>query len=522
MRAITRKRRGKADPRGNRRPYIGCRKDGKQQRFNVGEPGGEADTREDRIRCLYRESAAVRQSYQLDPSWTEAALHAAKLLQTGVTQVVVPPPDVVNEAAGDDIDIGEFKCSWTGRNPYGLIWSHAIVSRQYPSVNWVLPDGLPSQEAIAFGQMAFDVRARQQAAMLGADVPENPVAGTLHEALDAYQQHLERDVARLVTASTLGHRLAQTKYIKNENADTPLAFVGLAACREMISHWTGRPEKPNSDGEVYSRHSCKHRVSELSMFFDWLHTTENFSWRKPDDFDTIPKAIARDRDRRSIRELAKKETFSIDALSKINRECGNLERLLLLLGLNCSFGAAESGRLIPDDCFIREKNPLEHMWANYGFSSDDKDSWIAYLRPKSGVAGCWWLWPETVEALEQWQNVRPASDTDRIIVTERGAALYRDQSRNAQSGYRSLWTRLLDRVRANHAEVPQLPFGSLRDHFSDWCVQMGDSEVASLGIAHGTPFKDDLLVCYANLPFPRLFESLKKYREWLAPMFDDD
>jgi hypothetical protein len=292
--------------------------------------------------------------------------------------------------------------------------------------------------------------------------------------------------------------------------------------REMIGLWTGRPEKPDGSGERYKKRACKHRISELSMFFDWLHETDSFGWRKPDDFDLISKKIAPDQERRSIRELKLKQTFSADDLRKINRECGTLERLLLLLGLNCSFGAVESGRLIPDDFFIREKNPLEHAWANYRFSSSENDSWIAYLRPKSGVAACWWLWPETVEAYERWMAVRPESNTERIIVTKQGSVLYRDESANAQSGYANQWRRLLTRVQAAHPEVPFLPFGSLRDHFSDWCVHMGDSEVASLGIAHGTPFKDDLLICYANRPFPRLFESLKNYREWLRPMFRED
>ena len=160
------------------------------------------------------------------------------------------------------------------------------------------------------------------------------------------------------------------------------------------------------------------------MFFDWLHVSETFSWRKPPDFDTIDKAIAKDRKKRSIRELIAKRTFSVEDLATINRHCGTLERLLLYLGLNCCFGAAESGRLEPDDLFLRQCNPIEHLWRDHEFSSESTDSWIAYLRPKTGVAGCWWLFPETVEALGRWMQERPITDEARLVVSRQGTSLY--------------------------------------------------------------------------------------------------
>jgi hypothetical protein len=168
------------------------------------------------------------------------------------------------------------------------------------------------------------------------------------------------------------------------------------------------------------------------------------------------------------------------------------------LGLNCSFGAAESGRLEKEDLFLRQQNPIGYLWKHFDFSSSDSDSWIGYLRPKTGVAGMWWLWPETVKAIENWLEDRPETETLRIVVTSSGKSLYRDESKNAQSGFQARWDKLLNRARAKDTSLPELPFGSLRDQFSDWLVYKHKSETASIALAHGTPFKDDLMLCYAK------------------------
>jgi hypothetical protein len=511
----------KPDPRGDYRPYIGIRKDGKQQRFNLGADPAEAERRRDRVQQVYRESMATRRNYGLRKSWTEAALHAAKLIQQGFTHVPVPSPHVVNEAAGAARDIGQYDAEWSEHEPFAMVWSHTIATRHYPSVNWVLSDGEPGRISLEFGQQMFDVQARRQAKMMKAEVPKNPVAGTFHEALDAYDFFIENEVSKRVAHSTKAQRQSQVKYLKRDHDDVPLAFLEqLNKCRSLFDHWTSRPQKGERTKERYSHPTCKHRISELSMFFDWLHGTDEFDWRKPPDFDTISKTIARDRKKKSIRDLVSNPTFSIEDLTTINSECRPLERLLLYLGLNCCFGAAESGRLENEDLFIREKNPLEHMWLNYGFASEESESWIAHLRPKTDVAGCWWLWPETVAALECWLDERPSSESERIIVSKRGKALYRDHSKNAQSGFAKLWTDLLERVRINNGDIPKLPFGTLRDQFSDWSVYQGENESGSMALAHGTPFKDEILACYANRPFPLLFDLQKRYREELQQVFD--
>ncbi len=516
----TRKTVLKPDPRGDYRPYIGYRKDGKQQRFNLGNNLADAERRRDRIQRLYAESVAARQSYRQQPSWTDAALYAAKMIEDGFEQIALPLASVINEACGPKLEIGGYDACWDELSPRALIWGHMVASRLYRSVNWLLPQGAEGQAAIEFGQKLFDLQARRQALILNATAPANPVAGTLHEALDRYDHYIDSDVlSQRIGHGTRANRHGQVRKLKAQHEDTPLAFLDLPGCKKLFDFWAGRPVLDEEKGTRYGYGTCRHRVSELSMFFDWLHITDEFAWKKPADFDTIDKAISKDKGKRSIRELISKPTFSVQELAAINRLCDPLDRALLYLGLNCCFGAAESGRLEFDDIFFRQENPLAHLWKNHRYTSEKTDSWIAFLRPKTGVAGCWWLFPETVEALEIWMKKRPKANTDRIIVSQIGNSLYREESKNAQAGFANLWTELLKRVRRTH-EVPNLPFGTLRDQFSDWAVSEGESESSSIALAHGKPFKDDLLTCYANLPFPRLFEVQKRYREFLKPVFD--
>jgi integrase len=517
----TRKHALRPDPRGDIRPYIGVRIDGTAQRFNLGKDLRQAGVLEERIRTLYRESEALRLSYVQTPSWTAAALHAAKLIQTGLEQIPLPAAAIVNEAAGDGPDMHGFKCVWTkeeGRAE-AIFWAHAIASRQYPSVKWLLPDAPAGRLVNDYGEVSFDDEAGRQALLLSLKTPPLPVVGTFHEALDRYKQYLDDQLARNLEPATVEQRRSQIKYLKQAHRDRPLAVLDLAECRLLLGHWTSVPSK--SDAERYSRTTCKHRVSELKMFFDWLHASNDFGWRKPEDFDTISRKIKKlPGKKRSLLEIVAKRTFTVEQLATINRHCDSLDRLLLYLGLNCSFGAAESGRLEKEDLFLKQQNPIGYLWKHFDFTSSDGDSWIGYLRPKTGVAGMWWLWPETVRALEKWLEERPSTSQPRIVVTSKGNSLYRDESKNAQSGFQARWTDLLNRARAKDTSLPKFPFGTLRDQFSDWLVYKHKSETASIALAHGTPFKDDLMLCYANLPFPTLFEEQKEYRKFLRPVFD--
>ncbi len=111
-----------------------------------------------------------------------------------------------------------------------------------------------------------------------------------------------------------------------------------------------------------------------------------------------------------------------------------------------------------------------------------------------------------------------------MLITDTGAPLYRDGSRNAQTGFANAWTRLLDRVQAKEGEkaIRRLPFGTLRDQLPDWIGgEQAKAVVASVALCHGIPHKGDKLLYrhYANRPWDALFEAQRQYRQHLEKMF---
>jgi hypothetical protein len=72
-------------------------------------------------------------------------------------------------------------------------------------------------------------------------------------------------------------------------------------------------------------------------------------------------------------------------------------------------------------------------------------------------------------------------------------------------------------VDRDHADFPKLPFGSLRDLLPNILRREYSDEVASLALQHGKLGDDDLLKCYANLPYKKLFEATRQLRTMFEP-----
>ena len=79
---------------------------------------------------------------------------------------------------------------------------------------------------------------------------------------------------------------------------------------------------------------------------------------------------------------------------------------------------------------------------------------------------------------------------------------------------------LLDRVEKKYSGFPRLPFGSLRDLLPNILRREYSDEVASLALQHGKLSSDDLLDCYANLPFRKLFQATRDLRTMFKPFLD--
>jgi integrase len=487
-----------------------------------------------------------------DVNWSPLALWIADQTKHGVTPVRLPPIDVLvaTVCQGDKIEY-RFRYLSQILQQQGNLWPTRVEELDYlvsfkllqtlvsvyPSVPWAM-----HEHHIQIMIQVQEYEARQALSMIRELSPEHPVGikleqdttqtvkGTFHEAVRKYMVHRREDFIIGDKINGSGHHmLGLVENFEKRQPDVALAKLDYAGCQEVYDFWRNRPLNFRN-GEPLSAKHCSSHVGELDRFFKWLHTSPEFDWKRPSDFDLINRKIKRlDSDRRSLQSIELK-TFNIEHLALLYKHALPSERLKLVWCLNCAHGAAEIGRVEWSDIYLDQPHP----WIKEGlkYTSRPDDSWCGFLRPKTDVIGWWWLWPETVELVKWWRVElqrmlnREIDTTERMLITSTGQPLYRDSSRNGQTSFGNQWARLLDRVEKNEGlqAVPRLPFGKLRDQLSNW---LGSDEnqavLASTALAHGIPHKSDKLLFkhYSNRPWAQLFEKQREFRKVLQPMFDE-
>lgn len=541
-RIIRRHRRRTDDGKGYRRLIAG-----KRYRLPAGLDAREAERRFLQIEALWKDNERFCREFECEAAWVEIALFAAEQLRLGKLRIPMPPIEDISSSFGTaDWPIRlalilrrytDEDFNWTlPETTDGLSWDesltfHEALSQLFPSVNWLLPER--HKDVILDSSTKEARHAVERLAFLQGQAPPDPstplISGTLHEALRAYEAERRRDFTRPDGSfdNSGHHMLGIVRAVRERASDLPLAQFDFARCQALLDYWRDRPEHSRTK-EPLTKKTCQNHIGEIKRFFVWLHLTGEFGWRKPADFEFLDAGV-RDlpSDRPSLGAISV-GTFSLDELTALYKHAIPAERLLLVWCLNCAHGAAEFGRVEWGDLFLGQ----EHPWRRQGLDVEatDEDAWCGFIRPKSGVLGWWRLWPETVRLIEWWRaewrrNLSRESVRDeRVMLTKAGTPLYRDQSRNAQTGFANAWNRLLDRIEEAEGEgkVRRLPFGTLRNQLPDW-LGGGQAEavVASVALCHGIPHAGDKLLYkhYSNRPWAGLFKAQQGFRDHLRPMF---
>ena len=138
-------------------------------------------------------------------------------------------------------------------------------------------------------------------------------------------------------------------------------------------------------------------------------------------------------------------------------------------------------------------------------------------RPKTGIYGEHLLWPQVAAAVKPFLDGRPY-----LPMTKTNKPWYRPHSANPQTAFQNWWRSVLDRI-GNQDEnkgFPRLPFGSLRDLLPNILRAEYGDDVASMALQHGKNKSDNLLDCYANIPFRKLFKATKELEMRFKPFLD--
>ncbi len=464
---------------------LGRLPNGTQPKFYLGYERSAATHRLEQIATLWRHIEEWHVGRPGKPSWSDDTLQAAKLLGKGEPATLSP------------FDVS------TGNEP---------PEKYYARINALRDAGLdirPANESnfdLGRQDLSRDIENSHQA--LGRIIGGSATGQMLHEALEAYQKAIlleYKDSSDGLLTDNGKTKIDQIKTIKTYLPDQDLGLLDYTGCDQVFGIFRRRPISKRY-GKPMSRKSCSNYIGELGRFFRWLHLSPAYRWRKPEDFDLISRT-PRELDEDVEHESADTPVWTIEQLKILNEYALPIERIFLLLGLNCSYGADQAGRL-----------RTSHLHLNEG-----KSSYIRRVRRKKKTRSMHLLWEQTTEGL-RWalkRREQQGVDGDFVLMTDTGRPYWsKTKGGNRSQAIPNLWTRLLDRIQRDHPKFPRLPFNSLRDTSANFVRRIGGEETASLHLAHKHQSRDENLNRYTNPVRKKHFKVLKRLEQKLQPVFE--
>jgi hypothetical protein len=246
-----------------------------------------------------------------------------------------------------------------------------------------------------------------------------------------------------------------------------------------------------------AKKTASNLIGELGRFFDWLHKSPEWDWRKPPEFSEISRSPF---ELESDLEAESKEvpTYTVAQLRTLFEYGTPLERLLILLGINCAFGADQIGEIV-------EKKGVH---------------FIMRVRRKQKVRGIHRLFAATVEGLRWAMKGREDQKSAYVLVNGKGRPLWRKTSGgNRSKDIPNAWNRLLDRVCEDQPDFPRYGFNTLRDTSANMVRRLAGPEIASVHLTHRHQSSDRNLRQYTNVPRKKLFKAHQRLERKLATVF---
>lgn len=419
------------------------------------------------------------------PLWTDVTLRIADAIRKGKPTVVIPPP------RPDDIG------GPTDDNSYAT-WLHHLQSEYGNLIALVPEDEGAMRRGQEQHQHVAEHRARQarrNAAIAKVPIPDTGTHQTLYAAIEAYAQYA-------VQARTGGaNEPKDARSCRDGLPDMTLDQFNYDAIQRLGDYWRSRPpsRRHGAKGAPIAINTVNNRLKTSRRFIRWLHRSDNWQWRAPDDWQhalrfSMERLLSED-ERLAMAEGP--ETWTVEELVTLYRYATDRERVLLLMGINLGYAQSEAISFRKVDLILDTDPPH-----------------IRRVRRKTGKLFKASLWPETMKGIE-WlgrEQVEP-KDNQWVLLTERG-------SRPTAQHIANTWNALLDRVQKDLPDFRRLPYKHLRKTAYQLVLEAGgSSEVAGTFQGRGQLSSDEQADRYGRRLFSQVFDALGKVHDRLAPMF---
>lgn len=487
-----------------------------QPKFRLGTDSREAKRRADLIRQLWDklEGSADQRPY----AWLPIELEAAKQIARGSVQVAVP------------------------RNSGERIRQYATriagLGQRMPMVAFKPADETGFALEVAFAEMSVAVAQSGrrtinamtddmlEAPLKALDVPALGSGPTFHEALRAHILWIEKEYS-MEEAGLVSQwgcvRVKRVQSLIDHHDDFAISRFDLSKIEELYDYWRHRPKRKGSKRRV-ARKSAANQITALKSFMLWLHKSPNYEWRRPSDLDLVETRVKKFADDLR-RQVTPAVIYSLDELVLLSKYATPLERLFLLLALNCGFNRAEISSLLIGEVFIRQPHNPHHQQMP-GFEITPNDSFIKRVRRKSGVYGEHILFPQTLQGIEWALANRPRNagvgPDEKLLLNDRGQPYDKpSKSGNANQQISNRFGDLLKRIKDDNIKIKTLSFGKLRKTAGDLIRDCSNGEISGVFLCHGQPVQTDGLAdAYTTRPFGKVFAAIRNVQEYLKPVFE--
>ena len=163
--------------------------------------------------------------------------------------------------------------------------------------------------------------------------------------------------------------------------------------------------------------------------------------------------------RRATQQVEEPFVYTPDQLAVLVEHASQLERLLILTGVNCAFGPSELGHLRTSHLRVSSQSQ-----STDGFTKDSQtESFVWFIKSRTGSYGEWILWPETANAL-RWGVQRAGRLGSQFLACgDNDISLRQPMTGRPTRLFVHMWHRLTRRVHREHPSFPRADIGVLKN-----------------------------------------------------------